>query len=74
MSNKASASERPAERPKKDHRGTLKATVSRELVESLEAMFPNTLPLAKVSEHELGVLMGHQEVIRLLRTVLVTNN
>ena len=41
--------------------------ISDKLIESLEKIFPDKLPLKQVSDFELGVLIGQQKVISKLK-------
>ena len=38
--------------------------IPKSLLDHLQAAFPNKLPEVQVSEHQLGVLMGQQLVLR----------
>lgn len=40
------------------------------ILDKVEKAFPDKLPLGKVSEYELGTLIGQQDVVRFIKRLL----
>lgn len=42
--------------------------ISDKLIDCLESLYPNKLPLNQVTDFQLGILLGQQQVINKLKT------
>jgi hypothetical protein len=47
---------------------------SRFILDFLEELYPNVLPIGRVDDFELGVLVGQRQLIEVLKVKLELNN
>ena len=60
----------PKGEPRRSSKELLRTLSSQELVDCLQALFPDRLPMVVVDQSSLGRLIGQQEVIRCIRQAI----